>query len=117
MAVIPTESLPKLYADLIVEQHEEQRAALLKIYHLCGERLHSGQLRTILKKGGKAYSVKEVREWTGAIVALVNQHAVVLPSGKRMMIAFMRYEPTDDVHCFLTDIHMGDVVHITADLL
>lgn len=102
-------------ANLIIDQHEEQRASLLKIYHLCGERLHTGQLRTILTKGGKAYPVSEVREWTNAIVSLVNQHVILMPSGKRMMIAFMRHNATDDVHCFFTDIQPGDVVHITDE--
>lgn len=102
-------------ADLFIDQHEEQRAALLKIYHLCGDRLHSGQLRTILKEGGKAYPVSEVREWSGFIVSLVNQHVILLPSGKRMMITFMRHKATDDVHCFFTDIQIGDVIHITDE--
>ena len=102
--------------ELIVDQHEEQRQSLIKIYHLCGDRLHSGQLRNILKRGRKVYPLGEVKEWADVIVALLNKHAIVLPGAKRMLIAFMRHESTDDAHCFFTDIVDG-AVKITDDHL
>jgi hypothetical protein len=97
-------------ADMFVHHHAADRERLLQIYAQCGDRLHSGNLRSLLRDGGKFYQVSDVTEATNFIINLMDQHVILLPDGKRMVVSLLRYAPTQDVHCFLTGIRRGGLV-------
>jgi len=97
-------------ADMYVHHHAADRERLLRIYAQCGDRLHSGSLRSILRDGGKFYQVSDVTDATNFIVSLMDQHVILLPDDKRMMVSLLRYAPTQDVHCFLTTIKRDGLI-------
>lgn len=76
---------------------------IVQIYRECGDFLHVGNLRSLVKNKGRSIWINEVRENASLLVDILGQHVVILPGMKRMMFAFLRYRPTEDVHCFLND--------------
>ncbi len=98
-----TDPGPDGVADLYLHEHDRHRTQVLKLYSRCGECLHTGALRSILRDDGRTYDSEEIRIALNFLVAWVDQHAILLPGGSRMLVSFLRYAPTNDVHCFLTD--------------
>lgn len=97
-------------ADMFITKLGDQQKKIVLIYGQCGDRLHTGSLRSVLKTGGRRYDANEVRKWSQFIVDLLNAHVVMLPSGRRMMVTYLLFQPTMDVHCFLTDVSMDKVI-------
>ena len=90
-------------ADLFLHAHERHREEAIKFYNRCGDCLHTGTLKSLLRDGGRFYDPEEVRIALNFFVSWLDQHAILLPGGKRMLVAFLKYRPSNDVHCFLTD--------------
>lgn len=101
---------PDGIADMFITQLSGQQQKIVSIYGQCGDRLHTGSLRSVLKTRGRKYDANEVRDWCQFIVELLNAHVVMLPSGQRMMVTYLLYQPTNDVHCFLADLNMNQVI-------
>lgn len=96
-------------ADLFLHEHDRHRTQVLKLYSRCGECLHTGALRSILREGGRTYDPDEVRVALNFLIAWLDRHAILLPGGSRMLVSFLRYAPTNDVHCFITEFSADKV--------
>jgi len=105
-----TNRRPDGEADLIIESKaHENRKALNDIYGWCGDRIHPGSLKSLLKAGGKRYDFGEIAKWKNFLVKLLNTHAVLMPDRKNVMVVFMRNDPDGDVNCkFLPISREGD---------
>lgn len=108
--VTVTEIGPDGVADMFLHEHNHYRAQVIKLYSRCGDLLHTGTLKGILRDGGKLYDPEEIRNALNFIINWIDEHAILLPGGSRMLVSFLRYAPTNDVHCFLTDVSPDQLI-------
>ena len=109
--IVVNEPGPDGVADMFMMPVGDSQERLISIYGQCGARLHTGSLRSVLKTNGRMYRAQEVRDWRNFIVEMLNAHVVMLPSCERMMVTYLLFAPTMDVHCFLTDFQKDAVIH------
>lgn len=88
--------------DLHPEEYLTSRE-LRKIYNACGDKLHAGKLRTLFK-GPKRYDIGEIQGWARQIMQLLNDHVVILPERKSVMVVSMAKAPDGRVDCHLQDL-------------
>lgn len=87
-------------ADILIDATGHlTKSELGSIYHQCGERLHTGALKKLLKR--KPYELGEIQGWCNRIVRLLDHHVVLLPGMKKSMIVIMSSNPDGKVLCRL----------------
>jgi hypothetical protein len=75
----------------------EVRDEICRIYNECGDKLHTGHLKAILRDRNKAYSVVFVREAFTNLYKYLHQHVTTLPDG-RLMQAKLHLNKPGPVH-------------------
>jgi len=87
---------------------------LAKIYHDCGDRLHTRSLKRLVQLG-RRYDLGEAQSWYRQIMRLLEFHVIFLPEMKRSLIVFMAYTPDGHVHCELRDLARVEGTYQTQD--
>jgi hypothetical protein len=65
------------------------RQHLRQIYGRCGDNLHRGFLRNALTGKEKLYNVNDLWRWTGQIKATLDEHVILFPKEKRVILVNM----------------------------
>lgn len=73
-----------------------KREELVKLYHICGEKLHRGKAKNILK-GDDSPNYKSIKSWRDKIVLLHNRHSIALIDGQHQCWFVMHQEGTGKV--------------------
>jgi len=92
------------HAEIIVDfAAPEDRATLLKIYTDAGKQLHVGSLRA-LQRGGKRYVSADIATARNFIVNLLNNHAIVLPGMREVLLTYMQHGDRNNVTCQIVSL-------------
>ena len=73
------------------------------IYGLCGDRLHVGSLKRILE--GKIPDLQpwQIVEWHNQFVKLLENHVILLPEIKSVMLVVLKDAEDEQIHCAFGD--------------
>ena len=72
------------------------REELVKLYHICGDKLHRGRAKNILK-GSDAPNYNNIKIWRSKIIKLHNRHRIALVDGVNECWFLMQQEGTNRV--------------------
>lgn len=76
----------------------EVRDEICRIYNECGDKLHAGHLKSILRDRNKPYSEHFVRQALMKLRGYLHQHVTILPDGS-LMQAKLHLDKPGPVHC------------------
>jgi len=99
---------------VIIKRGYMTKSDLARIYHMCGEKLHAGSLKALMKKGRPRYDLEEIEQAFNSIVKLLSHHIIRLPEMKATMLVAMAQEPDGHVHCAMSELVDEGPLHFVA---
>jgi len=100
--------MPKGHHLQAIQPHPFPKADFIKLYHRCGEMLHRGNLRKLLKgQFPKQINYPEITAKAQNIVNLLNNHALVMKSGEQMFLAMLRNSADGKVQVAIAETPKG----------
>jgi hypothetical protein len=98
-AIIPRDAeIGVIALALLMPGSEQSQVDLCRIYTECGDKLHTGHLRSLLRERNKTYDLKFLKDAFSNLCAMLNNHVIQLPDG-RMMHGNLKLEAPGPVHC------------------